>query len=114
MAQGVRKDSNISLGEQIDKGGQMTLRCRKGDMAWDLHGGTKYYGRVCDVGEFLGDIKLEDGTIGKDVWRVSYSGETHNLATGLPWVEQDKFLLPIRPGDLDESTETDKTLEFAE
>lgn len=90
----------------------MTLRCRKGDMAIVLKGA--WSGKIVDVVEFVGVMPGNvTGQIYKDIWKIRYQGSCYSdsgAMRGFP----DEYLLPIRPGDLDESEETERVMEFSE
>lgn len=93
----------------------MALRCRKDDIAIVLSG--KYSGYFVTVGEFMGTVNVRcgDGKVRllRDCWEVI--SENIPLVPGTTkTVFSDASLLPIPPGDLDESEENEKTLEFVE
>ena len=86
----------------------MTLRCRKGDMAFVVKSFSGREGWMVDVVEYVGTGMTSEG-IFPNLWRTSHKND------GLTsYFSDDSHLLPIRPGDLDESEETEKTLEFTE
>lgn len=86
----------------------MILRCREGDMAIVLDPLHQAYGCLVDVKEFLGNITPHCVKTGKDrrlinAWHIDHE----RLPITSIWVCQDRHLLPIRPGDLDEIEETE-------
>lgn len=89
----------------------MTLRCRKGDMAMIVVGHRS--GSVVDVLDFCGTRDTCDGVF-PDLWYIADRGQETNPENGNHWVCPDSYLIPIRPGDLKETDETEKTLEFTE
>ena len=78
----------------------LAVRCRKGDLAILLTG--PFAGCIVDVIEYHGVIELSDGKVLVDAWLIRH--ETDEPDTD--YFKEDKYLLPIRPGDLDE-TEAD-------
>jgi hypothetical protein len=106
---GRQDDGDIQKFRKGEGESGMTLRCRKGDMAYDLGYDPENYGRICTVGEFLGTRRCVDG-IFHDMWEISYGDERINPKTGEKWMESDSALLPIRPGDLGETEETEREL----
>lgn len=86
----------------------MTLRCRKGDLAMVIKSDAgRAVGKFVDVLEFYGEAHGKD-----NCWFVRYEGSTTDMF-GTPYVQPDAWLLPIRPGDLDETEEAEKELEMA-
>lgn len=83
----------------------MTLRCRKGDMAM-LTKTAQYYcvGAIVNVLEFYGDYFDDWDGDHPNCWRIEYRSQTY--------IQPDDWMIPIRPGDLDETEETEKKLEF--
>ena len=81
----------------------MTLRCRKGDMA--ICNRTEFGEHVGHIVDVV-DVGCFDPILGHK-WLV----KTRN---GLMATQPDSWMTPIRPGDLDESDETEKTLESVE
>jgi hypothetical protein len=79
-----------------------------------------YVGQFVDVLEFIGTAIGASHTglvcTTVDAWEVSAprNQKPHPGANLDSFIAQDHMLLPIRPGDLDESEETEKTLEFTE
>lgn len=77
------------------------LRCREGDLAVLLAGS--------DVGKFVNVLEFQPfvGTVSHgykyNVWHIHHPDFDPNFRHCI----EDKYLLPIRPGDLDE-TETDE------
>jgi hypothetical protein len=67
-------------------------------------------GKLCDVDEFIGAAENERGQISLNVWNISFNGQTHDPVSGDKWGCPDRFLLPIRPGDLQETDETEREL----
>jgi hypothetical protein len=91
----------------------MTLRCKKGDMAIVLYSIRGNEGKIVDVVRFVGEPNWpSDELDGMDYWAISHRGETHN-PDGEQWIARDCDLMPIRPGDLQETEETEKDLEMA-
>jgi hypothetical protein len=101
------KDATASASKSIK--GITSPRCRQGDLALVLISKRGNEGRFVTVGEFWGNA-LCDGLEAENVWAVSVSGQTHNPETGKPWITPDHCLLPIRPGDLDESETDERSL----
>lgn len=91
----------------------MTLRCRKGDIAIVLRSHTGHEGKIVEVKEFIGYAETRDGTVFNDLWAISIGGVSH-APDGIPYGNSDRNLLPIRPGDLDETQEIEKELELAQ
>lgn len=81
------------------------LRCRKGDMAIVLRNTKGIEGCLVDVKEYIGVHLSFITRTPIEAWRVEHRGDTYYVG--------DRFLLPIRPGDLDETEETSKELEMA-
>ena len=87
----------------------MSLRCKKGDLAIVLRG--KRAGYVVEVLDFIGRATgLESRKVYDDIWAVKVSGKTHGRS-GRRFGERDTDLLPIRPGDLQETEESEKEIE---
>lgn len=87
----------------VRKLGYVKPRCKKGDLAILLEG--PYLGYIVDVVEFCGTKKMTDGTVVVNAWIIrhpSFPPTSISISHA-----HDKNLLPIRPGDLDE-TETDE------
>lgn len=78
-------------------------------MAYDLGYDPENYGRICTIGEFLGTLSCAGGVF-HDMWEISYGDDRTNPETGKNWMESDSCLLPIRPGDLQETDETEREL----
>lgn len=77
----------------------MTLRCRPGDMAIVIRSDSGFEGYMVDVNDLLKD----------DIWSVSMKcGYVPGI--GRLTATCDAYLLPIRPGDLDEKEETEREL----
>jgi hypothetical protein len=85
----------------------MTLRCRKGDMAIMVVG--PHSGYIVDVLEYIGNGSCDKGSF-NDLWYVAHGKEERNPLTGKRWVARDSSMLPIHPGDLHETEETEKEL----
>jgi hypothetical protein len=77
---------------------------------------TKSYtgkdGAMVDVLYFLGKPN-DTGLEGDDYWAIAHRGELCN-AKGEYWMCRDIYMIPIRPGELDDSQEGRKVLEFTE
>jgi hypothetical protein len=78
-----------------------SLKCRKGDIAIILEGPC--VGFVVDVVEYYGVSEMTDGEVLTNAWHIKH----HTDDPDWNYFKEDKCLLPIRPGDLDES-ETDE------
>ena len=78
------------------------LKCKTGDLAIVL-GDCEYEGYVVTVGAYHGPAVMSDGGVMVNAWRVHhfFKGTINRIYM------EDKYLMPIRPGDLDE-TETDE------
>lgn len=83
----------------------MSLRCKAGDLAYDLGPIKEHYGKIVDVIEYLGDRTTVDGIFVKDAWVI----EAEFLDDGWQWVSADSNLLPIRPDELKEEQEKEVT-----
>ena len=79
----------------------MGLRCKKGDLAMVIYG-NRNLGAMVKV--------LEPSATYLNTWRISVKDERLNPVTGCHWVAEDRNLLPIRPGDLKETEETEKEM----
>ena len=78
------------------------LKCGKGDLAIRLDSGCE--GLIVEVGEYVGTVEgLNNPSVISDAWRIHHP----SCEAGWRYFCEDKYLLPIRPGDLDE-TETDE------
>ena len=79
------------------------LRCRKGDLAIRLD--NEYSGQIVEVGEYHGTVDFPKfgGKEIFDAWKVLRP----SYEAGFSYYCEDKYLVPIRPGDLDE-TEIDE------
>ena len=77
------------------------LRCKKGDLAMYLTGWN--VGKIVEVVKYYSVVEMDDGEVLIDAWCVRHPN--HELDT--TFFREDKTMLPIRPGDLDE-TETDE------
>jgi hypothetical protein len=93
----------------------MALRCRKGDMAIIIKGA--YSGYVVDVLQFIGCISAtnSEGVLSAvdDAWLISVNSPlkgVHALRRVTNKVACDKYLLPIRPGGLRETEESEREL----
>lgn len=78
-------------------------RCRKGDLAIRLNG--KRVGHIVEVVEYHATVELDSGEVLIDAWQVRH--ETDDPDTD--YFKEDKYLLPIRPSDLEE-TEVDELM----
>jgi len=76
-------------------------RCRKGDLAIVLVGLSA--GQIVDVVKHYPEAKMQDGEVMFDVWHIKHQTDDPRVN----YFREDKYLLPIRPGDLEE-TETDE------
>lgn len=85
----------------------MNLRCKKGDLAIVLV--EDWAGYIVEVLDFAGTVKDQYGDTWEDAWLVSKRGEA--MIGGRPVAIPDSWLLPIRPGDLKETEETEKEIE---
>ncbi|SCX93593.1 hypothetical protein SAMN05216420_101382 [Nitrosospira sp. Nl5] len=90
----------------------MALRCKKGDMAIVLDPEHSAYGWIVDVVYFhrlalLLNTSAEKWEVCRDVWVIEHANLSKKCGC------EDKYLLPIRPGDLNETEETEKKLEFS-
>lgn len=77
------------------------LRCKKDDLAMYITGLN--VGKIVEVCEYYPAIEMDDGKVLISAWRVRHP----NHEAGTTFYREDKTMLPIRPGDLDES-ETDE------
>ena len=75
------------------------MRCKQGDMAYDLGLNPRHFGRTCTVGEYRGPCRVIDGRELPNAWQITFSDDK----PGEEWVEDDSRLLPIRPGELEET-----------
>lgn len=82
------------------------LKCRKGDLAILLEG--PYSGYIVDVVEYCGTRQMTDGEIVVNGWRIQHPSFPPPSITRS--YARDKNLLPIRPGDLDESETDERSL----
>ena len=73
------------------------LRCKKGDLAMYITG--RYVGKIVDVVEYYGTVAMDDGEVLINAWHVRHP----NHEPGITFFREDKAMLPIRPGDLDET-----------
>ena len=78
------------------------LRCRKGDLAILLSDGPSA-GFIVDVVKYYGTVEMEDGEVLVNAWHIRHPSDE----PGWQFFTEDQYLLPIRPGDLDE-TETEE------
>jgi len=78
-------------------------RCRKGDLAIVLVGLSA--GQIVDVVEHYPEAIMQDGEVMFDVWHIKHQTDDPRVN----YFREDKYLLPIRPGDLEE-TETDELI----
>lgn len=89
------------------------LRCKKGDLAIVLKG--SYSGHFVTVKEFIGTDTAYRITTGayemfNNLWVIE--APTIPLISGMRRIVlSDEYLLPIRPGDLKETEETEKEVE---
>lgn len=87
----------------------MSLRCKKGDLAFALR--APVAGRTVEIGDFIGSGISQHGVIHENAWAVTWRDKGSVGTTGRPFAERDCDLLPIRPGDLKETEETEKEIE---
>ena len=73
------------------------LKCRKGDLAIVLIGPNA--GLLVDVAKYCGTIEMSDGQVLINAWQVKHPSDDPDI----DYFREDKYLLPIRPGDLEES-----------
>lgn len=73
------------------------LRCRKGDLAILLEG--RFTGYIVDVVEYYPTVELSDGEVLVNAWHIRHPSDE----PGVQYFKLDKYLLPIRPGELAES-----------
>ncbi|MEO6823709.1 MAG: hypothetical protein ABI167_03100 [Nitrosospira sp.] len=72
-------------------------RCKKDDLAIVITG--PYVGYILRVVQYFPSATMEDGKVMLAAWEVIHpDGNTDHI-----WCMEDKRLLPIRPGDIDES-----------
>lgn len=77
-------------------------RCKKGDLA--IRTDDEYEGQIVEVYEYHCTVDFpETGEVIFDAWKVLHP----TYESGFSFFCEDKYLFPIRPGDLDE-TETDE------
>jgi hypothetical protein len=77
------------------------LKCKTGDIAILLAG--KHVGYIVEILEFQPFVLTVSHGYKYDVWHINHPDFDQNFRHCM----EDKYLLPIRPGDLDES-ETDE------
>lgn len=92
----------------------MSLRCKKGDLAMVLF--PPYEGCFVTCMEFLGRVHVigTDGHGGwvDNCWETTFPGDMKAArGTNGKCAIPDEQLLPIRPGDLKETEETEKEVE---
>ena len=73
------------------------LKCRKGDLAIVLVGPRAGY--IVDVLEYHPRVVLGNGKVMVDAWHTRHPSDEPDI----DYFNRDKNLLPIRPGDLEES-----------
>jgi hypothetical protein len=89
----------------------MGLRCRKGDMAIVLDPRHTAYGWIVTVLEIYPLARFRGRGLIQDIWEIEH--ENLSKDSSLPWGCEDKHLLPIRPGDLHETEESEKEIQNA-
>lgn len=77
------------------------IRCKTGDIAILLTG--PHVGYIVDILEFQPFVETVRHGYKYNVWHINHSDFDQNFRHCM----EDEYLLPIRPGDLDE-TETDE------
>lgn len=73
------------------------LRGRKGDLAILLEGPR--IGAIVKVLKYVGALTLSDGQVLVNAWQTHHSSNEPDC----DYFKEDKYLLPIRPGELAES-----------
>lgn len=81
--------------------GLTPLRCRKGDLAILLTG--SYAGIIVDVLEYHSSVTVSNAPPMVDAWHIRHPSDEPRTK----YYFEDRYMLPIRPGDLDQ-TETDE------
>lgn len=74
-----------------------SVRCRKGDLAIRLEG--RGMGQIVEVVEYYGTVTIDSGEVLVNAWHVQHPSDDPDT----DYFKEDKYLLPIRPGDLDKS-----------
>lgn len=59
-----------------------------------------------NVVEYAETVTMDDGEVLTRAWHIKHPSDEPNVL----FYKEDKYLLPIRPGDLDETQEQDETL----
>jgi hypothetical protein len=78
-----------------------SLKCKPGDLALYISGCRA--GRIVEVIKYRGTVETSDGYVLIDAWQVQHPDHEPDCA----YFQEDRLMMPIRPGDLDES-ETDE------
>lgn len=82
-----------------------SLKCRPGDLAIYIAGISA--GRIVEVIKYVGAIALSDGSFMTQAWQVQHP-DHHPNGT---YYQEDRIMLPIRPGDLEEGETDELSLE---
>jgi hypothetical protein len=84
---------------RVRKPAAPTPKCKKGDLAIRLD--KRYSGQIVEVGEYHGTVDFPEngGQVIFYAWKVLHP----SYERGYSYYCEDKYLFPIRPGDLDES-----------
>ena len=75
------------------------MKCRKGDLAIVLQG--PLVGAIVKVLRCAGTLTMSDGEVLVNAWQTHHSSNNPNW----DYFKEDRYLLPIRPGDLKETEE---------
>ncbi|SCX76933.1 hypothetical protein [Nitrosospira sp. Nsp13] len=81
------------------------LKCRKGDLAIRLD--ENFEGQIVEIVEYIGRVDVETRAVLANAWQIlhpTYDPDYHYFC-------EDKYLLPIRPGDLEETESDELSLE---
>lgn len=73
------------------------LKCRKDDLAIRLD--ENFEGQIVEIDRYRGTIELPDGAVISDAWQVLHPAYDPDWN----YYCEDKYLLPIRPSDLEET-----------
>lgn len=88
----------------------MALRCKEGDLAVMLNG--QYVGYIVRVGEFIGSIGNVYSLSRKELVRRDNAWRVYGLADyPCNFVEEDRYMQPIRPPKVAKTTETKQEIE---
>jgi hypothetical protein len=79
------------------------VKCRAGDLAMYISGCR--VGRIVEVIKYYGVVETRDGVL-TNAWEVRHSD--HDPSSF--YFQEDAAMMPIRPGDLKETEETDEIL----